>query len=39
MHLDGRDVCVARSQGRVYAISDTCSHADVSLSEGDVDSV
>ena len=37
VHLDGRDVCVARSRGEVYALSDTCSHADVSLSEGDVE--
>ena len=35
--LDGRPVCVARSQGEVFAISDVCSHADVSLSEGDVE--
>ncbi|HTL24540.1 MAG TPA: non-heme iron oxygenase ferredoxin subunit [Mycobacteriales bacterium] len=37
VHLDGRDICVARSHGTVYAIGDTCSHADVSLSEGDVE--
>jgi 3-phenylpropionate/trans-cinnamate dioxygenase ferredoxin subunit len=37
VHLDGHDVCVARSRGEVYALSDTCSHADVSLSEGDVE--
>ena len=35
--LDGVPVCVARSQGEVFAISDVCSHADVSLSEGDVE--
>ena len=33
----GRPVCVARSGGTVYAIGDLCSHADVSLSEGDVE--
>ena len=35
--LDGVPLCVARSQGEVFAISDICSHADVSLSEGDVE--
>ncbi|MCU1600578.1 MAG: putative dioxygenase [Frankiales bacterium] len=35
--LGGIDICVARSEGEVFAISDTCSHADVSLSEGDVE--
>ena len=37
VHLDGKDICVARSNGTVYAIADTCSHADVSLAEGDVE--
>jgi 3-phenylpropionate/trans-cinnamate dioxygenase ferredoxin subunit len=35
--LGGRPVCIARSGGEVYAISDICSHADVALSEGEVD--
>ncbi|MBK5307902.1 MAG: bifunctional 3-phenylpropionate/cinnamic acid dioxygenase ferredoxin subunit [Frankiaceae bacterium] len=35
--LDGKPICIARSQGEVFAISDICSHADVSLSEGDVE--
>ena len=35
--LGGRPVCIARSGGQVYAIGDQCSHADVSLSEGDVE--
>ncbi len=35
--LDGVPLCVARSGGEVYAVSDICSHADVSLSEGDVE--
>ena len=35
--LDGVQLCLARSQGEVFAISDICSHADVSLSEGDVE--
>ena len=34
--VDGVDVAVVRSKGHVHAIDDTCSHAEVSLSEGDV---
>ncbi|MCW2714403.1 MAG: Rieske (2Fe-2S) domain protein [Frankiales bacterium] len=37
VELAGRPVCIARSGGTVYAISDVCSHADVALSEGDVE--
>ena len=36
LELDGIPVCIARTQGEVYAVSDICSHADVALSEGDV---
>ena len=36
--IDGRRVAIARdSAGRVHAIDDTCSHANVSLSEGELD--
>ena len=35
--LGGKPVCIARSGGEVFAISDVCSHADVALSEGDVE--
>jgi nitrite reductase/ring-hydroxylating ferredoxin subunit len=35
--LDGIPICLARSEGEVYAINDVCSHADVSLSEGEVE--
>jgi len=35
--LDGVPVAVVRSDGEIYAIHDTCSHAEVSLSEGEVD--
>jgi len=35
--LDGIPLCIARSGGEVFAINDVCSHADVSLSEGDVE--
>jgi len=34
--LDGHPVCVARSDGMVYAMLDECSHGQVELSEGDV---
>ena len=37
VELDGTPICIARSGGEVFAISDLCSHADVSLSEGDVE--
>ncbi len=37
VELGGKPVCIARSGGTVYAIGDICSHADVSLSEGDVE--
>ncbi len=33
----GRAIAVVRIGERAYAIGDTCSHADVSLSEGEVD--
>jgi 3-phenylpropionate/trans-cinnamate dioxygenase ferredoxin component len=34
--VDGRPVAVVRIGNDVYALGDTCSHADVSLSEGEV---
>ncbi len=37
VEVEGKPVCLARSGGTVYAIGDLCSHADVSLSEGDVE--
>ena len=41
VELDGANgeqisVCIAKSRGEVFAISDICSHADVNLSDGDV---
>ena len=33
---DGESICVTRIGGEVFAIGDTCSHSDASLSEGDV---
>ena len=35
--IDGVPVAIVRSAGEVYAIHDVCSHANVALSEGDVD--
>ena len=35
--VQGRAVAVVRIGDDVYAIGDTCSHAEVSLSEGEVD--
>ena len=37
VELAGRPVCVAKSDGEVFAVLDVCSHADVALSEGDVE--
>lgn len=34
--VDGVDVCVARIGNDVYAINDICTHAEVSLSEGEL---
>ena len=34
--VDGQRLCVVRIGDDFYAIGDTCSHAEVSLSEGDV---
>lgn len=36
VEIDGHPVAVVRCGDDVYAIGDTCSHANVSLSEGDV---
>tara|TARA_B100000700_G_scaffold64739_1_gene71447 strand:+ start:61 stop:375 length:315 start_codon:yes stop_codon:yes gene_type:complete len=35
--FEGRKLALVRIQERIYAISDTCSHEDVSLSDGEVD--
>ena len=35
--VDGVPVALVRSNGEVYAIRDVCSHANVALSEGEVD--
>jgi len=33
---NGESICVARVGDEVFAISDTCSHSEASLSEGDI---
>ena len=35
--VDGRPLALVRLGDRIHAIDDKCSHADVSLAEGDVD--
>jgi 3-phenylpropionate/trans-cinnamate dioxygenase ferredoxin component len=35
--VGGTPVCLARSQGEVMAILDECSHAEVALSDGEVE--
>ncbi|WP_420033026.1 bifunctional 3-phenylpropionate/cinnamic acid dioxygenase ferredoxin subunit [Streptomyces sp. cg28] len=37
VELDGTPVSVVRTEGEVFAINDICSHANVSLSEGEVE--
>jgi len=33
---NGESICVARVGAEVFAVSDTCSHSEASLSEGDI---
>jgi 3-phenylpropionate/trans-cinnamate dioxygenase ferredoxin subunit len=35
--IDGVPVAIVRSDGDVYAIQDVCSHANVALSEGEIE--
>jgi 3-phenylpropionate/trans-cinnamate dioxygenase ferredoxin component len=35
--IDGVPVAIVRSEGEVYAIQDVCSHANVALSEGEIE--
>jgi 3-phenylpropionate/trans-cinnamate dioxygenase ferredoxin subunit len=37
VEIDGVPVCLAKTEGEVFAIHDVCSHADIPLSEGDVE--
>ncbi|MSO16664.1 MAG: non-heme iron oxygenase ferredoxin subunit [Candidatus Planktophila sp.] len=34
---NGESICIARVGSEVFAISDTCSHSEASLSEGDIE--
>ena len=33
---DGKSICIARVGDEVFAVSDTCTHAEASLTDGDV---
>jgi 3-phenylpropionate/trans-cinnamate dioxygenase ferredoxin subunit len=33
---DGKSICVAKIGDEVFAVDDTCTHSDASLSEGDI---
>ncbi len=35
--IGDQPVCVAKSEGAVYALRDVCSHAEIALSEGEVE--
>ena len=35
--IGGRPIAIVRSNGQIYAIHDVCSHAQVALSEGEID--
>ena len=35
--VNGEPVAIVNTEGEVFAISDVCSHAEVALSEGEVD--
>jgi 3-phenylpropionate/trans-cinnamate dioxygenase ferredoxin subunit len=37
VEIGGEAVCVVRSAGRFFALRDECSHAEVALSEGEVE--
>lgn len=36
LEKDGKSICVAKVGAEVFAVADTCTHSDASLSEGDV---
>ena len=37
LEIGGVPVCLAKTEGEVFAMHDVCSHAEVPLSEGDVE--
>ena len=36
VELNGKDLCVVRQGSEIFAVDDICSHAEASLSEGEV---
>lgn len=36
LEKEGKSICVARVGKEVFAVADTCTHSEASLSEGDV---
>ena len=36
LEKNGRSICVARIGDEVFALDDTCTHSDASLSEGEI---
>lgn len=36
LEKEGKTICVARIGDEVFAVDDTCSHSEASLSEGDI---
>jgi len=37
VEVEGRPIAIVNTEGQWFAVSDICSHADVSLAEGEVD--
>ena len=37
VEIDGRPVAIFNCDGEIFALDDTCSHAEASLSEGELD--
>lgn len=37
VEVDGMPVCLVRADGEVFAVADRCTHADIALSEGEVE--
>lgn len=36
LEKNGQSICVAKVGGEVFALDDTCTHSDASLSEGEI---
>jgi 3-phenylpropionate/trans-cinnamate dioxygenase ferredoxin subunit len=37
VNIGDEPVCVARSEGKFYALRDVCSHAEIALSDGEIE--